>query len=93
MSYVTTFKSSTAKYSILQVWKGLPNLGVELDSVLSDTDVALAHGVVRGTTTGRLYGAPLTIKHENYPLNCPPTNVLPSPKEVVPLVPRARPEA
>jgi predicted ester cyclase len=49
-----------AKDSIRQVWKGLPNLRVELDNVLSASDVALAHGVVRGTATGRLYRAPAT---------------------------------
>jgi predicted ester cyclase len=47
-----------AKDSIRQVWKGLPNLRVELDNVLSASHIALAHGVVRGTATGRLYGAP-----------------------------------
>ena len=33
---------------------------VELDQVLASGDVALAHGTVRGTATGRLYGAPAT---------------------------------
>jgi predicted ester cyclase len=49
-----------AKASIRQVWKGLPDLRVELPDVLADGDVALAHGTVRGTATGRLYGAPAT---------------------------------
>jgi predicted ester cyclase len=51
-----------AKESVRQVWKGLPDLSVELAQVLADADgdVALAHGTVRGTATGRLYGAPAT---------------------------------
>ena len=49
-----------AKKSVRQVWKGLPDLCVELDQVLASGDVALAHGTVRGTATGRLYGAPAT---------------------------------
>jgi predicted ester cyclase len=38
----------------------LPDLRVELAQVIADGDVALAHGTVRGTATGRLYGAPAT---------------------------------
>ena len=49
-----------AKESVRKVWKGLPDLRVELDQVLAGSDVALAHGTVRGTATGRLYGAPAT---------------------------------
>ena len=49
-----------AKESVRRVWKGLPDLRVELAQVLGDGDAALAHGTVRGTTTGRLYGAPAT---------------------------------
>ena len=49
-----------AKESVRQVWKGLPDLRVELTEVMADGDVALAHGTVRGTATGRLYGAPAT---------------------------------
>jgi len=49
-----------AKESVRQVWKGLPDLRVELAQVLADDTVALAHGTVRGTATGRLYGAPAT---------------------------------
>jgi predicted ester cyclase len=49
-----------AKNSVRQVWKGLPDLRVELDEVVASGDVALAHGTVRGTATGRLYGAPAT---------------------------------
>ena len=43
-----------SKASIRRVWKGLPDLRVEL----AYNDVALSHGTVRGTATGRLYGAP-----------------------------------
>ena len=49
-----------AKESVRRVWKGLPDLRVELAQVMADGDVALAHGAVRGTATGRLYGAPAT---------------------------------
>jgi predicted ester cyclase len=49
-----------AKESVRRVWKGLPDLRVELAQVLADGDVAVAHGTVRGTATGRLYGAPAT---------------------------------
>lgn len=49
-----------AKNSIRQVWQGLPNLRVELSSVAPTGQVVLAHGIVRGTATGRLYGAPAT---------------------------------
>ena len=51
---------SESKDSVRQVWKGLPDLRVDLQSVLSDGGVALAHGTVGGTATGRLYGAPAT---------------------------------
>jgi hypothetical protein len=33
---------------------------VESAPIAADGDVALAHGTVRGTATGRLYGAPAT---------------------------------
>ena len=46
-----------SKASIRRVWKGLPDLRVELAHIMADNDVALAHGTVRGTATGRLYGA------------------------------------
>jgi len=49
-----------AKESVRRVWKGLPDLRVELAQVMADGDVVLAHGTVRGTATGRLYGAPAT---------------------------------
>jgi predicted ester cyclase len=51
-----------AKNSIRQVWRGLPNLRVELHDVVAMSDVVLAHGTARGTASGRLYGAPAT-KH------------------------------
>jgi predicted ester cyclase len=49
-----------AKASVLQVWKGLPDLRVELPHIMASGDVALAHGTVRGSALGRLYGAPAT---------------------------------
>jgi predicted ester cyclase len=49
-----------AQASIRQVWKGLPDLRVELHHVAATGDVALAQGTVRGTALGRLYGAPAT---------------------------------
>ena len=49
-----------AKQSMGTVWKGLPDLRVELHEVLSGLDVALAWATVRGTATGRLYRAPAT---------------------------------
>ena len=49
-----------AKESIRLVWKGIPDLHVELPQILGDESVALAHGTVTGTATGRLYGAPAT---------------------------------
>lgn len=49
-----------AKASLREVWKGLPNLRVELHNLIAAEDVALARGTVRGTAMGRLYGAPAT---------------------------------
>lgn len=49
-----------ARASVRQVWKGLPDLRVELHDLVGTPDVALARGTVRGTATGRLYGAPAT---------------------------------
>jgi predicted ester cyclase len=49
-----------AKASLGEVWKGLPNLQVELHNLIAAKDVALARGMVRGTATGRLYSAPAT---------------------------------
>ena len=42
-----------AKASVRKVWQGLPDLRVELSRVLADAEVAVAHGTVRGTATGR----------------------------------------
>jgi len=49
-----------AKKSLQTVWRGLPDLRVELHEVLGDGEVALARGTVSGTASGRLYGAPAT---------------------------------
>jgi len=49
-----------SRAAIEKVWHGLPDLRVELPHILADDDVALAHGIVRGTALGRLYGAPAT---------------------------------
>ena len=49
-----------AMESVRTVWKGIPDLHVELHQVLADGDVVLARGTVSGTATGRLYGAPAT---------------------------------
>jgi predicted ester cyclase len=51
---------SGAKESVRQVWKGIPDLRVELRDILAGEDVAVAHGTARGTALGRLYGAPAT---------------------------------
>lgn len=49
-----------ATASLREVWKGLPDLHVDLASPAAAGDTVLAHGTVRGTNTGRLYGAPAT---------------------------------
>jgi predicted ester cyclase len=49
-----------SKASIRRVWEGLPDLRAELPHIMAQEDVVLAHGTVRGTATGRLYGAPAT---------------------------------
>jgi len=49
-----------SKASIRRVWDGLPDLHAELPHIMADGDIVLAHGTVRGTATGRLYGAPAT---------------------------------
>ncbi|HEX6523375.1 MAG TPA: ester cyclase [Streptosporangiaceae bacterium] len=49
-----------ARDSIRQVWKGIPDLHVELPDIFADESVVLAHGTVTGTASGRLYGAPAT---------------------------------
>ena len=49
-----------AKASVLTIWKALPDLRVQLHELGEGPDYALARGTVRGTATGRLYGAPAT---------------------------------
>ncbi len=49
-----------ATRSLLRVWEGLPDLHVEVHDLLESKDVVIARGTVRGTSTGRLYGAPAT---------------------------------
>ena len=49
-----------AKNSIRKVWKGIPDLHVDLAKVVADAEVAVAYGTVKGRATGRLYGAPAT---------------------------------
>jgi predicted ester cyclase len=49
-----------SKASIRRVWEGLPDLRAELPHIMADGDIVLAHGTVRGTATGRLFGAPAT---------------------------------
>lgn len=52
-----------ATASVTEVWKGLPDLHVDLAHVAGEGDVALAHGTVAGTNTGKLYGAPPTKRY------------------------------
>lgn len=47
-----------ATASLRQIWVGLPDLRVEVTAVAAQGDAVLAHGRVRGTNTGTLYGAP-----------------------------------
>lgn len=51
-----------AKASVRQVFKGIPDLQVELFDLAAEGDIVLARGVARGTNTGRLYGVPATKK-------------------------------
>jgi predicted ester cyclase len=51
-----------ATASLRQVWKGLPDLHVEITDLQAGEASALAHGTVCGTNTGKLYGAPATKK-------------------------------
>ena len=58
-----------ATASLSTVWRGLPDLSVELHDVAvtrseSEGSVVLAHGQASGTADGRLYGAPAT--HRTY---------------------------
>jgi predicted ester cyclase len=48
--------------SLRQVWNGLPDLHVDISDLQAGETSALAHGAVRGTNTGKLYGAPATKK-------------------------------
>lgn len=48
--------------SLEPIWKAIPDLHVELFNVADGDGFALARGVVSGTATGRLYGAPATKK-------------------------------
>lgn len=57
-----------AKTSVLQVFKGIPDLTVEILDLATGPDIVIAHGVARGTNTGRLYGAPATKHH--YEASC-----------------------
>lgn len=52
-----------AKASVEQVFKGIPDLTVEILDLATGPDFVIAHGLARGTNTGRLYGAPAT-KHQ-----------------------------
>ena len=58
----------TATASLSTVWRGLPDLRVELTEIaVADGDgysIVLAHGRATGTAEGRLYGAPAT--HRRY---------------------------
>jgi predicted ester cyclase len=51
-----------AQASLRDVWKGLPDLRVEIADLQAGPTSALARGTVRATNTGRLYGAPATKK-------------------------------
>jgi predicted ester cyclase len=51
-----------AKESIQRVWRGIPDLRVDLRYLAEVGEAVVAHGTVRGTATGRLYGAPATGK-------------------------------
>jgi|SRR5689334_14912704 predicted ester cyclase len=52
-----------AKTSVQTIWKGLPDLHVELHDIATGPDFAIARGTVSGTALGRLYGAPATKHH------------------------------
>lgn len=41
----------------------MPDLTVEILDLATGPDVVIAHGLARGTNTGRLYGAPATKHH------------------------------
>jgi predicted ester cyclase len=52
-----------AKASVQTIWKGLPDLHVELHNLAAGPDFAIARGTVSGTALGRLYGAPAAKHH------------------------------
>jgi len=49
-----------ATTSLQRVWRGIPDLRVDLVDVFGDTDTVLARGTAGGANTGRLYGVPAT---------------------------------
>lgn len=49
-----------AKSSMRQVWKGIPDLTLQLPHIMAEGPYVVAHGTVSGTATGRLFGAPAT---------------------------------
>ena len=51
-----------AKASLQTVWRGIPDLHVELYRVSGGEGFAIAHGLSSGTAKGKLYGAPATGK-------------------------------
>ncbi len=51
-----------AQASLREVWKGLPDLHVDITDLQAGESSAIAHGIVRGTNLGKLYGAPATKK-------------------------------
>src|SRR5215831_14831765 len=52
-----------AKASVQTIWKGLPDLHVELHDLAAGPDFAIGRGTVSGTALGRLYGPPATKHH------------------------------
>jgi predicted ester cyclase len=51
-----------AAASVQTIWRGLPDLHVELHNLAAGADFVVGRGTVSGTALGRLYGAPAT-KH------------------------------
>jgi len=51
-----------ATASVQTIWKGLPDLHVELHNLAAGADFVVGRGTVSGTALDRLYGAPAT-KH------------------------------
>jgi predicted ester cyclase len=46
--------------SLAPIWKAIPDLHVEVLDLAEAPGIAMVRGVVSGTATGRLYGAPAT---------------------------------